>query len=474
MSEEHGYDVVVIGAGSTGENVADRVVKGGLSAVIVEAELVGGDCSYWACMPSKALLRPGHALAAAGRVGGARQAVTGGVDLPATLERRDRFVSNWDDSAQLQWLEGAHIALVRGHGRLAGVKRVEVESPSQPVTLVASQAVVIATGSLPALPPIAGLQEARPWTTKDATSAKVLPERLVILGGGVAGCELGQAWASMGSRVTILEMADRLLPGYEPVCGQLLAQSMERSGIDVRTGVAVVSAERPSYGSVVVRLGDGTEIEGEELLVAAGRQPRTEDVGLESLHLQPGTWLEVDDTMAVKAVDGNWLYAPGDVNHRVLLTHQGKYQARVCGDVIAARARGEVEPRPWSPFAATADHSAVPQVIFTDPEIAAVGLGESQARQAGIAVRVVDYPLGQVAGAALYSDGYSGHARLVIDEDRKVVVGASFVGSAVGELLHAATVAIVGEVPLDRLWHAVASYPTISEIWLRLLEAYGL
>jgi len=468
------YDVVVIGAGSTGENVADRAVRGGLSAVVVEAELVGGDCSYWACMPSKALLRPGHAVAAARRVGGARQAVSGTLDVAGVLDRRDGFASSWNDAGQVDWLEGAHIDLVRGHGRLAGERDVEVETADGTRRLSARHAVVVATGSSPALPPVPGLAEAQPWTTKDATAAKEPPRRLVVLGGGVAGCELSQAWASLGSAVTVLEMADRLLPAYEAVAGQLLAEAMTEAGIDVRLGVTATGAERRPDGTVVVRLADGGEVEADQLLVAAGRRARTDDLGLELVGLEPGSWLTVDDTMAVEGVPGDWLYAAGDVNHRVLLTHQGKYQARICGDAIVARAAGRLDPAPWGPHAATADHRAVPQVVFTDPEVAAVGLSESEATAAGVSVRVVDYPLGQVAGAALYADGYRGHARLVVDEDRRVIVGAMFVGPDAGELLHAATIAVVGEVPLDRLWHAVPSYPTISEVWLRLLEGYGL
>lgn len=468
------YDVVVIGAGSTGENVADRAVKGGLSAVVVEAELVGGDCSYWACVPSKALLRPSQALTAARRVAGARQAATGHLDVNGVLERRDRFVGGWDDDGQVRWLEGARVDLVRGHGRLGGERLVEVWTAEGAVTLAARHAVVVATGSEPALPPIAGLAESRPWTTRDATSAKEPPSRLVVLGGGVAGCELSQVFNSLGSNVTLLEMEDRLLPTYEAFASELLAEAMDEAGIDARVGVRVTAAERRADGSVTVELEDGDLVEADELLVAAGRRPRTSDLGLDTVGIEPGSWLAVDDTMAVSSVPGGWLYAAGDVNHRVLLTHQGKYQARICGDAIVARSQSRLDPSPWGPHAATADHRAVPQVVFTDPEVAAVGLSEAQAREAGLRYRVVDYPLGQVAGAALRADGYRGHARLVVDEERRVVVGATFVGPDVSELVHAATIAVVGEVRLDRLWHAVPSFPTMSEIWLRLLEAYGL
>jgi dihydrolipoamide dehydrogenase len=284
---------------------------------------------------------------------------------------------------------------------------------------------------------------------------------------------MAQAFASLGSHVTVIEHADGLLPTNEPVAGQLVGQAMASSGIDVRTGQSAQRVERDGSGTVTVHVDSG-EIQGDELLVAAGRRPRTDDIGLGTVGLVPGSWLEVDDTLVVQGVEGGWLYAAGDVNHRALLTHQGKYQGRVCGDVIAARAKGTLDPSPWGKHSATADHRAVPQVIFTDPEVGAAGLSEAQARRAGLNVAVVDCPLGDVAGAALYADGYGGHARLVVDEDRRVVVGATFVGPGAGELVHSITVAIVGEIPLARLWHAVPAYPTISEVWLRLLEEYGL
>jgi dihydrolipoamide dehydrogenase len=427
-------------------------------------------------MPSKALLRPLQALADARRVGGARQAVPGTVDVAAVLKRRDSFTSHWDDAGQVRWLAGAHVELLRGHARLAGERRVEVATGSATVGLRARHAVAVATGSAATVPPVPGLAEAKPWTPRQATSTGHVPARLVVIGGGVAGCELAQVFAGLGSQVTLVEKAPRLLATHEPFVGELVARSMASKGVDVRTGVSARAVARGASG-VTVDLVDGEgdgQVVGDQVLVAAGRRARTDDVGLETVGLEPGAWLDVDDSMLVQGVGGGWLYAAGDVNHRALLTHQGKYQARVCGDAIAARAKGEFDPSPWGKHSATADHSAVPSVVFTDPEVGSVGLTEAQARAAGLQLRAVDYKIGDVAGAAVYGDDYGGQARLVIDERRRVVVGATFVGPAVGELVHAATIAIVAEVPLERLWHAVPSYPTISEIWLRLLETYGL
>jgi len=473
------YDVIVIGAGSIGENVADRAVRGGLSAVIVESELVGGDCSYWACMPSKALLRSPQAVAAARAVDGARQAVTGTLDAAAVLSRRDVFTAHWNDAGQVRWLEGAHVDLVRGHGRLTGERAVGVRAPDgSTIELRARHAVVVCTGSRPAMPAIPGLAEARPWTSREATSAKAAPRRLAILGGGVVACEMATAWQALGSEeVTILQRGPRLVPGVEPFAGEMLAAAFERRGVRVRLGAETQRVERRSDGAVHATLADGATIVADEILVATGRAARTDGLGLDTVGLRDGDWLEVDASLRVKAVAAGWLYAAGDVNRRALLTHMGKYQGRCCGDVIAARARGTAAaaaPAPWSPWADTADDAAVPQVIFTEPEIATVGLGEAEARRRGLRVRAVEYDIGRVAGASLYADGYAGRARMVVDEDRRVLVGVTMIGPAVGEMIHAASIAIVGAVPLDRLWHAVPSYPTISEVWLRLLETYGL
>ena len=466
------YDLIVIGAGPVGENVADRAVQGGLSVVIVESELVGGECSYWACMPSKGLLRAGAALRAARAVDGAKQAVTGEVDVAGVLRRRDTLTSDWNDSSQVEWLQGAGVDLVRGHGRLTGDKRVQVTDADGEVTdLIARHAVAVCTGSAALLPDVPGLADVSPWTSREATAVQEVPGSLAIVGGGVVAAEMATAFVDLGSDVTLVARS-RLLGPMEPFAGDLVAQSLTERGARVLLHTDLVSAHRVDDGQVELELSNGTRVRADEVLVATGRVPRTEDLGLDAVGLEPGSWLDVDDTMLVRGSD--WLYAVGDVNHRALLTHQGKYQARAAGaDIVARATDAAVDDAPWGVHVATADHSAVTQVTFTDPEVASVGETEASARAAGRNIRVLDYDLSWVAGASTRADSYTGQARAIVDEDRGVLVGATFVGADVGELLHAATIAIVGEVPLTRLWHAVPAYPTLSEVWLRFLETYG-
>jgi pyruvate/2-oxoglutarate dehydrogenase complex dihydrolipoamide dehydrogenase (E3) component len=472
------FDVIVIGGGAVGENVADRTIQGGLNTVIVESELVGGECSYWACMPSKALLRSGAALSAARRVKGAGEAVTGELDVAAVLRRRDSFTSHWADDGQVGWLDSAGIALVRGHARLSGVREVTVTGADGTVSILSARhAVVVSTGSSAVLPDIPGIGTVDPWTSREATSAQQIPGSLAIIGGGVTAAEMATAYTSLGAQVTLVARHG-ILGTEEPFAGELVTEALRAAGATVLTGEAPVLAMRNSDGDVVLTLASGGTVTANEVLVATGRAPRTDDLGLESLGLPSGDWLSVDDTLLVQGdspqLAGDWLYATGDVNHRVLLTHQGKYQARAAGDVIVARAAGRaVDDSPWGTHVATADRAAVPQVTFTDPEVASVGLTQAQAEKAGFRIRVLDYAIGSVAGASLQADGYTGTARAIVDLDREVLIGVTFVGQDVAELLHAATIAVVGEVPISRLWHAVPAYPTMSEVWLRLLEAYG-
>lgn len=469
-------DVVVVGAGSTGENLADRAHRGGLEVVLVDSDLVGGECSYWACMPSKALLRPTAALAAVRRVQGAAAAVTGSVDVPAVLARRTSFTHGWDDASQVEWVESAGLELLRGTARLAGPRVVEVTGKDGVLTrLTARVAVAVANGSAPTTPPVDGLEAMTHWGTAEATSADAIPSRLVVLGGGVAGCELAQAYRRLGAEVTLVG-GRGLLSSMEPRAGELVADALREDGVDVVLGDRAVRAQREGEaGEVTLTLASGRTVVADELLVATGRHPRTVDLGVDTVGLEPGKPLVTDASGLVDGVDGGWLYAAGDVTGAAMLTHMGKYAARAVGDAIAARAagRGEGEPAPWSRLATTALRDAVTQVTFTDPEVASVGLTAAQAREAGLDVRVVELDIA-VAGSSVHADGYTGWACMVVDERRSVVVGVTFVGQDVAELLHSATVAVVGEVPLDRLWHAVPPYPTISEVWLRLLEAYGL
>jgi pyruvate/2-oxoglutarate dehydrogenase complex dihydrolipoamide dehydrogenase (E3) component len=457
------YDVIVLGAGSTGTNVAWYARDNGLSVAIVESERVGGECSYWACMPSKALLVPLHALAAARRLPGAAQAASGQLDVEAVLSRRDEFISHLDDGPQASWVASIGAELIRGQGRIVGDRQVQVTAADGSIRqLRATRAVVVATGTRAALPPIEGLDEVGAWDNREVTTAKQIPQRLLVLGGGVVGAEMAQAYRRLGAaEVTVVEAGERLLSRYEPWVGDVLADVFADEGITVLTGRRAERAQRDGVdGPVTLTLDDGTTLTGDELLVAAGRTFNTDDIGLDTIGLDPHGPLEVDDQLRVTAVPDGWLFAAGDVNGRALLTHQGKYQARLVGDIIAGKDRS-----------AWADHKAVPQVVFTDPEIAAVGLTEQQAREQGLQPKVVSFGTGSVAGGALVAADPRGKAQLVIDQGRRVVVGATFVGPQVGEMLHAATIAIVGAVPIDTLWHAVPAFPTVSEVWLRLLEA---
>jgi pyruvate/2-oxoglutarate dehydrogenase complex dihydrolipoamide dehydrogenase (E3) component len=453
---DRGFDVIVIGAGPAGEVAAGKLAERGRAVGLVERELVGGECSYWACMPSKALLRPGELFDEMWRVPGVPD--PDGLDVEEVLRRRDEVIHELHDDAQLPWLAERGVTLLRGHARLAGERRVEVlDGDGDRVVCEARESVVLATGSRASLPPIPGLADAQPWTSREATTADAVPGELLVLGGGVVGVELAQAWVSLGSRVTLIEAAERLITREEPFASAQVAEGLQRRGVELRIGASARKVARGDDGRTTIALEDGETLSGDRLLVGVGRRPRTDDLGLETVGLEPGEPIEVDEAMRVPGRP--WLYAIGDVNGRALLTHVGKHQARVataaiCGDADAC--------------AGPLDGPLAPRAIFTDPGVAAVGHTLASAQRAGIAARAVDRDTSGTAGASFHGRNAPGTTRFVLDEERELLVGATFVGPGVAELLHAATIAIAGRVPLATLAHAVPAFPTRSELWLDL------
>ena len=438
LSESH-FDAVVIGAGSGGRHAARPLAEEGMKVAIVERELVGGECPFWACIPSKTLLRPPEVKSEAEESAG-----VGELELRWDEARRyrDYMVSDWDDSAKTKSLEKAGVEVVRGDARLLGRGRVEVGD-----RVLAAERVVIATGSTTAVPPIEGLESVEYWTNREATALKDVPASVAVVGGGPVAVELGQMLRRFGSEVTLIESADRVLSREEARVGEAVAAALEAEGIRLLLGSEVKRVSRVD-GGVRVFVGGGDELEAEKLVLAAGRKPRLDGLNVQAVGIEPGKkGIEIDDRC--RAADGVW--ATGDVTGVAQFTHVASYQGQIAaGDILGRDVR--------------TDYRAVPRVVFCDPEVAAVGLTQEQAEGEGVKLATATVDLSDADRAETYGRGLEGHLTLLADRDRGTLVGAAAVGPLAGEWIHTLVLAIKAEIPIATLRDTIFQFPTFSEL----------
>jgi dihydrolipoamide dehydrogenase len=471
MKASKDFDVIVIGGGVGGVAAVRKLASVGLSVALVEDRLVGGECHYWGCNPSKTLLRPIEVFNLARSVPGVREAISDRrLDVAAVFKKRDAIIENLSDQDRIESLRQAGVAVFHGFARLSGQRTVRVAytlGDTTEAVLTARHAVVLATGTRPNVPEIPGLAQARPWTNRDLTTMTRVPPRALLVGGGPVAVEFATILSGLGSAVTLLVRENTLLANCEPEARELVTQSLRNKGVTIHFETELSAVCRPVPGGCVTATFHDQTIEVDEIVLAAGRHTNTDNIGLESLGLPCGGFVTVNDHLQAVDVSGGWLYALGDTTGRARLSHISTYHGRVVADIIAARAAG----RELSDNELIArDAGNVAQVIYTEPQVAWAGRTESQARTEGFAVRTrtARYP-GSVSFLALYRDGFQGWAKLVIDAETNTLLGATFVGPQFSELVQAATLAILAKVPVSLLRHAVAPHPTVNQVWDPLL-----